>query len=122
LRFCFRQLGTEAAVSESSAEGPIHRDAPGISHAASAASQGGSPREAELLQMVAELRRERDRAIEIIGQQRALIADQRRAYDELRRDLDELRKGLAENRELARRYRMLDLAANAERDPASPLQ
>jgi uncharacterized coiled-coil DUF342 family protein len=109
-------------MSQTDAEAPIHQDAPEISQAAAAASPRGSSREAELLQMVAELRHERDRAIEIIGQQRTLIADQRRAYDELRRDLDDLRKGLAENRELARRYRMLDLAANAERDPTAPSQ
>jgi uncharacterized coiled-coil DUF342 family protein len=109
-------------VSETDTDAVIHQDAPEISKAACAASPRISPREAELLQMVAELRHERDRAIEIIGQQRTLIADHRRAYDELRRDLDDLRTGLAENRELARRYRMLDLAANAERDPASPLQ
>jgi uncharacterized coiled-coil DUF342 family protein len=109
-------------MSQTDTDAPIHQDAPEISKAAAAASSRGSPREAELLQMVDELRRERDRAIEVIAQQHALIEDQRRAYDELRRDLDDLRKGLAENRELARRYRMLDLAANAERDPAAPSQ
>jgi hypothetical protein len=36
--------------------------------------------------------------------------------------LAEVKTGLAEVRALSHRYRMLDYAANAERDPASPLQ
>jgi hypothetical protein len=43
-------------MSETDADAPNHSDAPEISQAAAAACERGSPRQAELLQMVAELR------------------------------------------------------------------
>jgi hypothetical protein len=76
-------------------------DTPENSLARLAESPAATPTEAELLR---------------------LLADALGSLRELRRELDELRKQLADMKALTVRKHLLFAAADAERDPASPLQ
>jgi uncharacterized coiled-coil DUF342 family protein len=75
-----------------------------------------------LVAALGRVRRQRDQAIEMAARYKIALEEARQAYAELMRGLDEVKAGLAENRELARRYGMIDAADKCERDLAEPLQ
>jgi acyl-CoA reductase-like NAD-dependent aldehyde dehydrogenase len=107
-------------MSETDADAPIPRAVPQDAQPAPAASPAASP--TELLRLLADACRERDRAIEMAAMYKLALEQSRQAYRELAQGLDEVRKGLAENQALYRRYKMLDDAARCERDHSEPLQ
>jgi hypothetical protein len=107
-------------MSQIDADAPISQETPENRLMAPAASPAASP--TELLRLLADARRERDRAIEMAAMYKLELEQSRQAYRELAQGLDEVRKGLAENQALYRRYKMLDDAARCERDHSEPLQ